>query len=169
MTDSTDILQAYEAGKKDRPAFNLRPGFEVRVHSKLREGGKERTQVFEGIVTAIAGSGLGRTFTVRRLAEGTSVERIFPMFSPLVTDVDVIRATKVRRAKLTYLRNTETQQRKREDARLMRRVEAERAAKQHAKEEAERHAREERGSAERAAKDTAEKKSAEEAEKENSQ
>lgn len=155
MAKGSDLVQSYEARKKTRSAFVLRPGFEVRVRTLLREGGKERAQAFEGLVTALAGSGLGRTFTVRRVTAGIGVERIFPMFSPLVTEVEVLRATKVRRAKLTYLRNVGTKQRRKEDARLMRKVEEERLAKQRAKEEAERGEREDREAAERAAREAA--------------
>lgn len=155
MDEERDPLRRYEARKRPRQAFTFRPGYEVKVHTRLKEGDKERMQVFEGIVTAIAGSGLGRTFTVRRVTAGFGIERIFPMFSPLVTDVEVVRATKVRRAKLTYLRKQETQKRRKEDASLMRKVQEERVAKQHAKEEAEHKEREEREAAERAAKESA--------------
>lgn len=144
-----------------RPSFSLRSGFEVRVHTKLREGEKERIQVFEGIVTAVTGAGLGKTFTVRRVVAGVGVERIFPVFSPLITSVETVRATKVRRARLTYLRKTEVLKRRKEDTSLMRKVEAEREAVRRAKEEAERKAREERAAEERTAKEAAEKKAAE--------
>lgn len=157
MTHRPDSLQAYEARKKTREPFSLRPGFEVRVHVRLKEGEKERTQVYEGIVIAITGAGLGKTFTVRRVAAGIGVERIFPMFSPLITKVDVTRATKVRRARLTYLRRTEVQKRRKEDQGLMRKVEAEREAAQRAKEAAEAKLREERDAAEKAAKEKVDK------------
>lgn len=153
--------------KQPRAAFALRSGYEVKVHTRLKEGGKERIQVFEGIVISIAGSGLGRTFTVRRVAAGIGIERIFLMFSPLVTEVEVVRATKVRRAKLTYLRKQETRKRRKEDASLMRKVQEERLAKQRVKEESERQEREEREAGERAVKEAAEKKAAEEAAKAN--
>lgn len=163
MDTPTDLLRAYEARKRPRAPFALRPGYEIRVHTRLKEGEKERTQVFEGIVIALTGAGLGKTFTVRRVVSGVGVERIFPLFSPLVTDVEVVRATKVRRARLTYLRKTETKKRRKEDAGLMRRVEAEREAARRAKEETERKAREERAAAEKAAKESAEgQKTAEE-------
>ncbi|TSC72116.1 MAG: large subunit ribosomal protein L19 [Parcubacteria group bacterium Gr01-1014_38] len=164
MAKASDPLSRYEARKKEREPFALRAGFEVRVHTRLREGGKERVQTYEGIVTATSGAGLGKTFTVRRVTGGIGVERIFPMFSPLVTDVEVLRATKVRRAKLTYLRKAEAQRRRKEDRGLMRRVEAEREAKRRAKEDAERKAREEREATEKAAKGAAEKKATEETE-----
>lgn len=149
----TDPLQTYEARKRTRAPFALRPGFEVRVHSRIREREKERTQVYEGIVIAITGQGLGKTFTVRRVASGIGIERIFPMFSPLIVKVEVVRATKVRRARLTYLRKAEVRKLRKEDAGLMRKVAAEREAAQRAKEEAEAKARAERAETEKAAKE----------------
>lgn len=163
VPQQADPLRTYEARKQARAPFALRPGYEVRVHTRLKEGEKERTQVFEGIVIALTGAGLGKTFTVRRVIAGIGIERIFPMFSPLVTTVDVVRATKVRRARLTYLRKTEVRKRRKEDAGLMRKVEADREAKQRAKEEAEAKERAERAAAERAA---AEKAAADAANKE---
>ncbi len=151
MPQITDPLRAYEERKRTREPFAVRPGYEIRVHTRLKEGEKERTQVFEGIVTAITGQGLGKTFTVRRLAAGIGVERIFPMFSPLITNVDIVRATKVRRARLTYLRKSDVQKRRKEDAGLMRKVEAEREAAKRAKEDAEQKEKEARASAEKAA------------------
>ena len=112
MPETRDPVTRYEARKKVREPFSLRPGYEVRVQTRLKEGEKERTQVYEGMVTALAGTGLGKTFTVRRVTGGVGVERIFPMYSPLVTDVEIVRATKVRRAKLTYLRKREVQKRR---------------------------------------------------------
>jgi large subunit ribosomal protein L19 len=162
MPETRDPVTRYEARKKVREPFTLRPGYEVRVQTRLKEGEKERTQVYEGMVTALAGTGLGKTFTVRRVTGGVGVERIFPMYSPLVTDVEIVRATKVRRAKLTYLRKREVQKRRKEDVSLMRKVEEERLAKQRTKEEAERKAHDEREAAERSAKEAAEKKAAEE-------
>lgn len=163
MPQTPDPISVYEARKRSREPFALRPGYEVRVHSRLKEGDKERTQVFEGIVIALHGAGLGKTFTVRRVAAGVGIERIFPMFSPLIATVDVVRATKVRRAKLTYLRKADVRKRRKEDAGLMRKVEAEREAARKAKEEAEAKARAERDAAEKAAKEAAEKRAAEEA------
>lgn len=150
---TADPVKTYEARKQTRAPFLLRAGYEVRVHTRLKEGDKERAQTYEGIVTAITGSGLGKTFTVRRVTAGVGMERIFPMFSPLITDVEVVRATKVRRARLTYLRKAEVQKRRKEDAGLMRKVEAEREAARKAKEEAEAKERAEREAAEQAAKE----------------
>jgi len=83
----------------------LRPGMTVRVDVKIKEGDKERIQAFEGIVIRIKGSGIGETFTVRKISNGVGVERTFPLHSPIVADIKVIRTGKVRRAKLYYLRN----------------------------------------------------------------
>ncbi|HBF11396.1 MULTISPECIES: 50S ribosomal protein L19 [Thermotoga] len=96
------IEKKYE--KKEIPDF--RPGDTVRVHVKVIEGDRERTQVFEGIVIAKRGSGINRTFTVRRIgSHGVGVERIFPFHSPVVEKIEVVRKGKVRRAKLYYLRD----------------------------------------------------------------
>lgn len=90
--------------KKDLP--EVRPGDTVKLHLKVKEGGRERTQVFQGIVIAIRGSGLSRTITVRRIASGgIGVERIVPIHSPVLEKIEVVRKGKVRRAKLYYLRN----------------------------------------------------------------
>ncbi len=99
-----DILSQLEAeqSKKEPPA--LRPGETVRVHVKVVEGEKERTQVFEGIVIALSGSGNRATFTVRKISYGVGVERIFPIHSPRIDKVEIVSRGKVRRAKLYYLR-----------------------------------------------------------------
>ena len=89
--------------KTDLP--ELRPGMTVRVGVKIKEGDKSRVQAFEGIIIRIKGSGIGETFTVRKLSNGVGVERTFPLHSPLIDDIQVIRSGKVRRAKLYYLRN----------------------------------------------------------------
>ncbi|HEX9443214.1 MAG TPA: 50S ribosomal protein L19 [Candidatus Binatia bacterium] len=91
-----------EQSKKDAP--KLRPGETVRVHVKVVEGEKERTQVFEGIVIRISGRGNRANFTVRKISYGIGVERIFPFHSPRVDKVEVVSRGKVRRAKLYYLR-----------------------------------------------------------------
>ncbi|MCS7084074.1 MAG: 50S ribosomal protein L19 [Aquificaceae bacterium] len=79
-------------------------GDTVRVHYRIVEGEKSRIQVFEGIVISIRGSGAGKSFTVRRESYGVGIERIFPMYSPNVEKVEVVRIGKVRRAKLYFLR-----------------------------------------------------------------
>ncbi|MDR7416907.1 MAG: 50S ribosomal protein L19 [Armatimonadota bacterium] len=80
------------------------PGDTVRVHTRVREGGRERVQVFEGVVIARRGGGLRETFTVRRVSHGVGVERIFPLHSPNIVRIEVVRRGQVRRAKLYYLR-----------------------------------------------------------------
>ncbi|UCB43828.1 MAG: 50S ribosomal protein L19 [Dehalococcoidales bacterium] len=82
----------------------LAPGDTIKVSSKVVEGDKERIQVFQGVVIRIRNSGAGSSFTVRRVAYGVGVERTFPLYSPLVEKVEVVRHGKVRRAKLYYLR-----------------------------------------------------------------
>jgi large subunit ribosomal protein L19 len=88
--------------RSDIPEF--RPGDTVRVHAKVVEGGRERIQVFEGIVIRRQGGGLTESFTVRKISSGVGVERTFPVHSPRVAKIEVTRRGKVRRAKLYYLR-----------------------------------------------------------------
>lgn len=88
--------------KTDLPAF--RPGDTVRVHVKVIEGTRERIQVFEGVVIKRRGSGISETFTVRKISSGIGVERAFPVHSPKIANLEVVRRGKVRRAKLYYLR-----------------------------------------------------------------
>ncbi len=83
----------------------IKVGSTVRVHVKIREGERERIQVFEGTIIAVKGSGVSSTFTVRRVSYGVGVERVFPVHSPNVAKVEVIRNGKVRRSKLYYLRD----------------------------------------------------------------
>lgn len=100
-----DALQiiAQDSIKETLPEFNI--GDTVRVGVRIREGKNERIQMFEGTVIAIKGSGVSKTFTVRRLSYGVGVERVFPLHSANVDSVKVIRKGKVRRAKLYYLRD----------------------------------------------------------------
>lgn len=99
-----DLIQAIEREQMrgDVPGFG--PGDTVRVHLRVREGNRERVQVFEGIVIARDGGGLTETFTVRRIASGVGVERVFPVHSPRIEKIEVVRRGDVRRAKLYYLR-----------------------------------------------------------------
>jgi len=89
--------------KTDIPAF--RAGDTVRVHVKVVEGTRERIQVFEGVVIKRRGGGISETFTVRKISYGVGVERAFPLHTPRIAKLEVIRRGKVRRAKLYYLRN----------------------------------------------------------------
>lgn len=91
-----------EQYRKDAAKFNV--GDTVRVHTKVKEGDKERIQIFSGVVIGCRGHGINATFTVRRISYGEGVERIFPTHSPRVDKVEVERQGSVRRAKLTYLR-----------------------------------------------------------------
>ena len=88
--------------KADLPKF--RPGDVIRVHFRVVEGDKERIQDFEGIVISRRGGGLKETFTVRKISNGVGVERIFPIHSPRIAKIELVRSGKVRRAKLFYLR-----------------------------------------------------------------
>ncbi len=89
--------------KKEVPQFNI--GDTVRVHNRIKEGNRERIQMFEGTVIRKKNGGISETFTVRRLSYGVGVEKTFPLHSPNVVNVDVIRRGKVRRARLYYLRD----------------------------------------------------------------
>ncbi len=96
-------LIAQDSLKSEVPAIEI--GDTVKVHVKIREGDKERIQVFEGTVIARKGSGVSETFTVRRLSYGVGVERVFPLHSPNVAKVELVRHGRVRRSKLYYLRD----------------------------------------------------------------
>ncbi len=96
-------LIAQDSLKKEVPSFEV--GDSVRVHVKIKEGDRERIQVFEGTVIAKKHGGVAETFTVRRLSHGCGVERVFPLHSPNVEKVEIIRQGRVRRAKLYYLRD----------------------------------------------------------------
>nr|WP_106784158.1 50S ribosomal protein L19 [Lysinibacillus timonensis] len=89
--------------RSDLPTF--RPGDTVRVHVKVVEGTRERIQVFEGVVIKRRGGGISETFTVRKVSYGVGVERTFPVHTPKIARLEVVRRGKVRRAKLYYLRN----------------------------------------------------------------
>jgi large subunit ribosomal protein L19 len=87
----------------ERPA--MKPGDTVKVHVKVREGDKERIQVFEGMVIGMHRGGVRATFTVRKVSFGQGVERIFPLHSPIIDRIEVLRSARVRRAKLYFLRD----------------------------------------------------------------
>jgi large subunit ribosomal protein L19 len=99
-----DLLQVVNKSniRTDLPEFRV--GDTVKVHYKIREGAKERIQVYQGIVIQKKGSGASKTFTVRKISNSVAVERIFPMNSPMIDKMEVVRFGHVRRAKLFYLR-----------------------------------------------------------------
>jgi large subunit ribosomal protein L19 len=97
------FIETQKEWMKDVPAF--RAGDTLRVSVRVREGDKERLQAFEGICIARRGSGVSASFTVRKISNGVGVERIFPVHSPMIADVTVLRRGRVRRAKLFYLRS----------------------------------------------------------------
>ena len=100
-----DLIKAFtnEQIKAEAPKFNV--GDTVRVHNRIKEGARERIQYFDGTVIAKKNGGISETFTVRRISYGVGVEKTFPLHSPNVEAVDVIRKGRVRRAKLYYLRD----------------------------------------------------------------
>jgi large subunit ribosomal protein L19 len=88
---------------KELPAF--KPGYTVKVHNRIKEGSKERVQIFEGLVIAKKGGiGVNATFTVRKIASGVGVERIYPLHSPNIVKLEITKAPDVRKAKLYYVR-----------------------------------------------------------------
>jgi large subunit ribosomal protein L19 len=91
------------AKRDDLPDF--RAGDTVKVHVKVTEGARSRVQIFQGVVIRVQGSGIGRTFTVRKVSFGVGVERTFPLHSPIFEQIEVVTRGDVRRAKLYYLRN----------------------------------------------------------------
>ena len=100
-----NYIEAIEAEqlRKDLPAFAI--GDTLRVHAKIKEGNRERIQVYEGLLIARRGAGINETITVRRISNGVGVERVFPLNSPRIDTIQVVRKGKVRRAKLYYLRD----------------------------------------------------------------
>lgn len=102
-----DLLRTFNSNMvtANKVLPDIRPGQTVKVHQKIKEGAKNRTQIFEGIVIARKhGKGPNATITVRKIAQGIGVERIFPLYLPTVEKFEIVRASKVRRAKLYYLR-----------------------------------------------------------------
>ena len=99
-----DMVRMIEAEQTKQQIPPFQPGDTVRVHVRVVEGEKERIQVFEGVVIARKGGSCRETCTVRKVSYGTGVERIFPLHSPMIDKIDVVRRGRVRRAKLYYLR-----------------------------------------------------------------
>ncbi|MCU0411505.1 MAG: 50S ribosomal protein L19 [Bacteroidetes bacterium] len=100
--DKIKLVEATQL-KSDVPSF--KPGDTVNVHVKVKEGEKERIQDFQGIVIARRGSGANETFTVRKISDGVGVERIFPVHSPRIAQIDLVKSGRVRRSKLYYIRS----------------------------------------------------------------
>jgi large subunit ribosomal protein L19 len=101
IMSAIDVVERKQLTEKP----SMRSGDTVRVHVKVREGDKERVQIFEGIVIGMHRGGLRASFTVRKVSFGQGVERIFPLHSPVIQKVEVVRSAKVRRAKLYFLRD----------------------------------------------------------------
>lgn len=98
------VLERFESRFRTERKIDFRPGDTVRVHVRVVEGEKERSQLFQGVVTNVRGSGMRQSFTVRKISGGVGVERTFPLHSPSVAKIELSRTGKVRRAKLFYLR-----------------------------------------------------------------
>ncbi len=101
MNQMDQVEKLYARG--EFPEFA--PGDTVRIHVRVKEGDKERIQIFQGVIIARRGGSTRETFTVRKISGGVGVERIFPLLSPILDKIEVVRRGKVRRAKLYYLRN----------------------------------------------------------------
>lgn len=101
---SMELIQKIEESQKKADVSEFKVGDTVRVHFKIVEGKTERIQLYEGLVICFKNSGIGRTFTVRKNSYGVGVERVFPLHSPRIEKVEVVRPGKVRRAKLYYIR-----------------------------------------------------------------
>ena len=100
-----DVIKAFTEGQLRAEPFVFDIGSTVRVHVKIKEGSRERIQVFEGTVIAKKHGGMEETFTVRRISYGVGVEKVFPLHAPTIEKVETVRKGKVRRAKLYYLRD----------------------------------------------------------------
>jgi large subunit ribosomal protein L19 len=106
MASVLDVKKLTPVKVDERKNLGLRSGDTVRVHQKIQEKGKTRIQIYEGLVIAVKhGTEIGGTFTVRAVMSGVGVEKTFPLYSPLIEQIDIIRRSKVRRAKLYYIRD----------------------------------------------------------------
>ena len=99
------IMNDVQEQQKKKETFDFRPGDQVKVHFKIIEGDNERVQVFEGTVIRNAGRGISKMFTVRKVSFGVGVERIFPVHSPRIEKIEIVKRGRVRRARLYYLRS----------------------------------------------------------------
>ncbi|MCO5155334.1 MAG: 50S ribosomal protein L19 [Aquamicrobium sp.] len=168
MVDIIRQLEAEQAAKieEKRKLPEFQPGDTVRVNVRITEGNRTRVQAYEGVCIARSGSGFQENFTVRKISYGEGVERVFPVYSPLVEGVDVIRRGKVRRAKLYYLRDRRGKSARISEntgvrARKLNDEEREALAAEKARIEAEKVAAAEALAAEKAAAEAAEKAAAE--------
>ncbi len=100
-----NLIDQIEAGELKKEVADIRIGDTVKVHMRIVEGEKERVQVIEGVLIRMHGGGARKTFTVRKVSFGVGVERIFPVHSPRVEKIEIVKRARVRRAKLYYLRN----------------------------------------------------------------
>lgn len=100
-----NIIDIFEKSQMKKPSYQFTIGDQVDVSVKIVEGDKERIQIFTGVVIAKNGGGFKETFTVRRIVQGEGVERVFPIHSPKIADIKVIKSGRVRRAKLYYMRD----------------------------------------------------------------
>lgn len=112
-----DLIAAVESKYLKDKLTDFNAGDTLRVHTKIKEGDKERTQVFQGEVIQRKGKGPGETFTLRKISSGVAVERIFPLHSPNITKIERLRQGKVRRARLFYLRGAKGKQARIEEKR----------------------------------------------------
>lgn len=102
----SDAIQQFNSQGTSKDFSHIRPGLTLKIHQKIKEGAKTRTQIFEGLVIALKhGRGVNSTMTVRKISNGIGVERIFPLHLPTIEKIEVVKASKVRRAKLYYLRS----------------------------------------------------------------
>jgi len=111
-----DVLQTFNQKQLNSHLPELKPGYTVRIHQKVKEGNKERTQIFEGLIIAKKhGNGINATITVRKISGTIGVERVFPIHSPIIKNIEVVKKTKVRRAKLYYIRYLSTKERRKKE------------------------------------------------------
>ena len=119
MNTVLDAVQVSPVNMEERKNLGIRPGDTVRIHQKIQDKDKTRIQVFEGVVLARKhGSEPGATFTVRKVVDGIGVEKIFPLYSPLIDKIEIVKRSKVRRAKLYYIREKVAREIKRQMRRM---------------------------------------------------
>ncbi len=119
MNTVLDAVQVSPVNMEERKNLGIRPGDTVRIHQKIQDKDKTRIQVFEGVVLARKhGSEAGATFTVRKVVDGIGVEKIFPLYSPLIDKIEIVKRSKVRRAKLYYIREKVAREIKRQMRRM---------------------------------------------------